>query len=194
MNALKPASFTALLLATSPAYAFDDNREGFILGFGVGFHNLKENYTSSGSNVSSRSEGGLATSFKIGGGITDQFALYYVRNASWFSAPYFDGVTTRDAAYTIGLSGIGASYFLAPSAPSGYFLAAIGAGDIATPFEKNSKADTGSAFMFGGGYEFQKNLMLEGTILTTNIQSTGLPPPVTLKSSSLQITINYLFY
>lgn len=135
----------------------------------------------------------MATSFKIGAGITDQFALYYVRNASWFSAPYFDGYTTRDATYTIGISGIGATYFLAPSAPSGYFLAAIGAGDIAVPFENNTKANTGGAFMFGGGYEFAKNLMIEATLLSTNIQDNS-SPPITLKSSSLQFTINYLFY
>jgi hypothetical protein len=193
MNTLKSVSLAAILFSATPALAFDDHRQGFILGFGAGFHTLKENFTSNGYNVGSRSEGGFATSFKIGGGITDQVALYFVRNASWFSAPYFNGVTTRDATYAIGLSGIGASYFLAPSAPSGYFLAAIGAGDIATPFENNTKPDTGSAFMFGGGYEFTKNLMIEGTLLTTHIQSTGLPP-VTLKSSSLQFTINYLFY
>jgi len=193
MKLLKSVSLAALLFAATPALAFDDQRQGFILGFGSGFHTLKENYSSSGSNDWSRSEGGLATSFKIGAGITDQVAVYYVRNASWFSAPYFDGVTTRDATYTIGISGIGASYFLAPSAPSGYFLAAIGVGDIAVPFESSTKSNTGGAFMFGGGYEFMKNLMIEGTILSTNIQDNS-SPPITLKSSSLQFTINYLFY
>ena len=193
MTILKSVSLAALLFSATPALAFDDNRQGFILGLGAGFHTLKENYTNNGNNVGSRSEGGIATSFKIGGGITDQVALYFVRNASWFSAPYYiNGVTTRDATYTIGLSGIGVSYFLTPSAPSGYFHAAIGVGDIATPFE-STKPDTGSAFMFGGGYEFTKNIMIEGTLLTTHIQDTSLPP-VTLKSSSLQFTINYLFY
>jgi hypothetical protein len=194
MKLFKSASLALLLSAAGSAFAFDDKRQGFILGFGAGFHNLRENFHSNGSSVSSKSEGGIATSFKIGGGITDQVALYYVRNASWFSAPYFNGVRTKDAVYTIGLSGIGASYFLSPTAPSGYFLASIGIGDISAPFEENTRADTGGALMFGGGYEFTKNLMIEGTLLTTNIENPDLVPPVTLKSSSLQVTINYLFY
>jgi hypothetical protein len=181
------------LYVATPAFAFDDNRQGFILGFGAGLHTIKEDFTGNGPAVSN-SKGGLATSFKIGGGLTDQFALYYVRNASWFKAAYFDGFTTRDITYTIGIGGLGATYFLAPTAPSGYFMGAIGVGDIAAPFESSIKANTGSAFMFGGGYEFTKNIMVEGAILTTKIQSSGLSPTVTLKSSSLQMTINYLFY
>jgi hypothetical protein len=193
MKLLKSASLAMIFFAAAPAFAFDDQRQGFILGFGAGFHTIRENYYVNGINVSSQSEGGLATSFKIGAGVTDQVALYYVRNASWFSAPYFDGYTTRDATYTVGISGIGVSYYLAPSAPSGYFLAAVGIGDIAAPFEDNTGTNNGGAFMFGGGYEFAKNLMIEGTLLSTNIKDNS-SPQTTLKSSSLQLTINYLFY
>jgi hypothetical protein len=189
-NQMKPfrsAVLIALLFSAAPALAFDDQRAGFILHLGAGFHTLHSNITNNGYNLDSKSETGLATSFKIGGGITDRILIYYVRNASWFSAPY--GNTGRTATYSIGLSGVGVSIFMAPSAPSGYFLAAVGAGDISTPFE-DATPDTGSAIMFGGGYEFRKNLMLEGTLLATSIPS-GY---VTLKSSSLQFTINYLFY
>jgi hypothetical protein len=193
MKQLKSLALAALFFASTPALAFDDQRQGFILGFGAGLQTIRENFSGNGYNDVSQSEGGLATSFKIGAGVTDQVALYYVRNASWFSAPYFDGYTTRDVTYTIGISGIGISYFLAPTAPSGYFLAAVGVGDIAVPFESNTGTNTGGAFMFGGGYEFAKNLMIEGTLLSTNIQDNS-SPPITLKSSSLQFTINYLFY
>ena len=189
MKLLRTVSLAAILVAATPAFAFDDQRQGFILGFGAGFHTIRENFYINGYNTGSQTKGGLATSFKIGAGVTDQVSLYYVRNASWFSAPYFDGFSTRDATYTVGISGIGTTYFLAPTAPSGYFLAAIGVGDIATPFE-DARTDTGGAIMFGGGYEFRKNLMMEGTILSTNIPGNG----TTLKSSSLQFTINYLFY
>lgn len=193
MKQIKIILLAVLFCAATPALAFDDQRQGFILSFGAGFHTLKKNFSRSGYNDVSQSKGGLATSFKIGAGLTDQVAVYYVRNASWFSAPYTDGVTTKDATYTIGISGIGATYFLAPSAPSGYFLAALGIGDIAAPFENNTQANTGGAFMFGGGYEFAKNLMLEATLLSTKIQDNS-SPAITLKSSSLQFTINYLFY
>jgi len=58
---------------------------------------------------------------------------------------------------------------LAPSAPSGYILGAFGVGDLSAPFE-NVNPDTGSAFMFGGGYEFNNNFMFEATLLKANIQ------------------------
>lgn len=192
-KALNSISFATLLFCATPAIAFDDNRQGFILGLGAGFHSTDIDFLYNGSNVGSESESGFATSFKIGGGLTDQFALYYVRNASWYSAPFFDGYTITDATYTIGLMGVGASYFLAPSAPSGYFMAAFGIGDISVPFESNVESDTGSAFMFGGGYEFKNHLMLEVTVLTTDIESAD-DSRYTLESSSFQFTLNYLFY
>ena len=71
-----------LVLSTTPTFAFDDERRGFLLGFGAGLHGIEEDFIVSGSNIGSQSKSGLATSFKIGGGITDQFTLYYVRNAS----------------------------------------------------------------------------------------------------------------
>jgi len=187
MKPLKSAVLITLLFTAAPALAFDDQRAGFILGLGAGLHTLRDHITTNGSNLASRSEAGLATSFKIGGGITDRILIYYVRNASWFSAPY--GNTGRNATYTIGLSGVGTTIFMAPSAPSGYFLAAVGAGEISTPFE-NATSNTGNALMLGGGYEYQKNLMFEGTLLATSIPSGN----VTLKSASLQFTINFLFY
>lgn len=192
MMAFKLFFFVAILFSATPALAFDDNRQGFILGLGAGLHSIGIDVLYDGSKIESQSESGIATSFKLGGGITDQFALYYVRNASWYSAPFSDGFRTKDATYTIGLSGIGASYFLAPSAPSGYFMAALGIGDISAPFE-NVRSDTGDAFMFGGGYEFKSHLMMEVTLLTTNIKSAD-DNRFKIKSSSFQFTLNYLFY
>jgi hypothetical protein len=172
---------------------FDDNRQGFILGLGAGFHNIDTDFNYDGSKFNSESKSGLATSFKIGWGITNQFALYYVRNASWYSAPYFNGYTTSDITYLAGISGIGGTFYLSPSAPSGYFLGAIGIGDLSAPFESNIKSDTGSAFMLGGGYEVSKHLQIEATLLSTDIDSAD-DSRLNLKSSSIQFTFNYLWY
>ena len=106
-KAFKSISFAAIFFSATPTLAFDDNRQGFILGLGAGFHSIDIDFLYNGSNVGSQSESGLATSFKIGGGLTDQFALYYVRNVSWYSAPYFDGYSITDATYTVGLTGVG---------------------------------------------------------------------------------------
>ena len=183
-----------LLLINIPvANAFDDSREGFVLGLGAGFHNFNEDFNYDGAKISSLSRNGLATSFKIGAGITDQVLLYYVRNASWFSAPYFNGITTSDITYTVGISGVGVTYYFSPSAPSSYILGAVGVGDISAPFEKGVAPDTGSALMFGGGYEVSEHVQLEATVLTTKITSQD-DSHLTLKSSSFQLTANYLWY
>lgn len=178
------------LVVSQAASAFDNNRQGFILGLGIGLHTIDLDYKSSGTTVQSNSESGIATSFKIGGGITNQFALYYVRNASWYNAPYAFG---SNATYTVGISGLGATYYFSPTAPSGYVLGAIGIGDIDAPFESNVEADTGDAFMIGGGYEVSKGVHLEATYLVTDLDSSDISS-LTLETSSIQFTVNYLWY
>jgi len=193
MRIIKPLLLSLIVLSNSPAFAFDNNRQGFILGFGAGFHTIDSDVIYNGYKLGSDSNSGIATSFKIGAGLTDQFALYYVRNASWYSAPYSDGFTTKDITYTMGIMGLGATYFLSPSAPSGYLLGAIGAGDLSAPFESGISSDTGSAFMLGAGYELNNHFMVEGTWQSTNIDSAD-DPLLSIESSSFQVTINYVFY
>lgn len=194
MKALE-STLLATLFASTPAFAFDDNRQGFILGLGGGFTMLKVGTYDSSGNTWSVPEYGLATSLKMGWGITDQVALYYVRNDSWYREYYCSNSSCepKQSTFTLGISGIGATYFMEPTAPCSYILAATGVGYSATPFESSNHRDTGHAFMFGGGYEYEKNFTIEGTILVTNYDS-GSTPAVNLKSSALQITLNYLFY
>jgi hypothetical protein len=101
---------TFILMISQVANAFDDDRQGFVFGLGVGFHSIDLDFNFNGSKTGSGSESGLSTSFKIGGGITSQFSLFYVRNASWYSAPYFNGNTTSNITYTVGISGIGGGH------------------------------------------------------------------------------------
>lgn len=190
MHNLKSALLAAILFASMQAYASEDDHQGFMLGFGAGFGPIKTDNLS--GSPGSTLKNSLATSLKIGAGITSRFALYYVRNNSWFRA-YPPGSATKEVTYTIGIKGLEAAYFLEPTAPSAYFLAAKGTGYISTPFKSGNQPDTGRAVMFGGGYEFEKNITIEGTLLTTRIDSISIPT-VNLKSSAIQITINYLYY
>jgi len=154
-------------------------------------NSIKNEYSLNGLNYQTEFKSGLATSFKIGAGITNQFALYFVRNASWFSTT--NAGVNKDATAVVGISGIGASYFFAPASPSGYMLAAIGGSDYALPLESNVTTRTGRAFMLGGGYEFSRHLMLEGTLLATSATDPNFTAFKT-QSSTLQITLNYMFY
>jgi len=193
MKFVKSLTVAVIFLSANPAFAFDDNREGFILGLGAGLHTIKNDYSLNGNSYLTESKSGLATSFKMGGGITNQFALYFVRNSSWFSTPVTNGTTTKDAHAVVGLSGVGATYYFEPAAPSGYMLAAVGGSDYAFPFESNITTKKGGAFMFGGGYEFDKHVMFEVTLLATSVADPGNSYDK-IQSSALQFTLNYMFY
>lgn len=193
MKFVKSLTVAAIFLSANPAFAFDDNREGFILGLGAGLHTIKNDYSLNGNSYLTESKSGLATSFKMGGGITNQFALYFVRNSSWFSTPVTNGTTTKDAHAVVGISGIGATYYFEPAAPSGYMLAALGGSDYAFPFESSITTKKGGAFMLGGGYEFDKHVMFEVTLLATSVADPDNSYDK-IQSSALQFTLNYMFY
>lgn len=182
-----------LLAGPQTVHGFDDSRHGLVLGLGAGLHTIDIDYYSGPSLIESDSRNGIATSFKFGGGITNRFALYYVRNASWYRAPFSGGSSSSDVLYTVGISGMGSTFFLRPSAPSVYLLAAIGTGDISAPLEDDVDTDTGRAFMLGGGYEFQRHWQFEGTLLVTDVDGTGVSG-LSVETSSVQLTLNYLWY
>lgn len=191
MKFIKSATLVAILLSATPALAFDDVREGFILGLGGGFHSIKNDYTINGASYQTESQSGLATSFKIGGGITNQFALYYVHNASWFTTTSVGLNKSTQAVVRMG--GIGATYYFEPTSPSGYMLGAIGGSEYAYPSDSNVTTRTGGAIMLGGGYEFAQHVMFEVTVLGTTVSDPTFTQFKT-QSSALQFTINYLLY
>jgi hypothetical protein len=70
------AVFSWVLLASDfqSAAAFDGNRKGFVLGYGMGVGVL-----------ASENLWGLHTNLKIGGGVTDRLLIYYSGHSSIFS-------------------------------------------------------------------------------------------------------------
>ncbi len=173
--------------------AFDDNRDGFFMAFGLGVHSLDNDFIYAGTELKSNSNSGLATSFKIGFGVTEQIALYYIRNASWYNDSYYDGYSATDTVYTVGINGLGMTYYFSSSSPSFYMMLATGIGDMFTPLETDPAYDSGSANLYGIGYEFSNHFTSELTLLKVDIESSE-DNQLSLESSSLQFTINYLFY
>jgi len=163
-----------ILVSTQSAYAFDGNRKGFFLGLGGGIHSTS--FESSTSDSSSKI--GFASSFKIGGGFTDNFVLYYVRNVSWYNDEY---------TFALGVAGVGASYFFNQSASSLYLHGGVGAGDLIAPLELDTiDAETGSGYLLGAGYQFGKRLSVEGTYMAVDVDVAEM--------SSIQLLVNYLWY
>ena len=183
MKKILLTTLLGLAVSLSSLQAFDDKREGFILSVGAGLSSVttdvKVNYNASADETSL----GFATSLKIGYGFTNQFSVYYVRNASWFG---YENDSAEDT-YVSGLSGVGANYYIEENSPM-YVMAAFGFGDFAN-FTENS-GDTGSAFMLGGGYEVYPHVQVEATYLVASVEEDSIE----LDTSAFQLTLNYQWY
>ena len=180
-----------IVSVSSQALAFDDKRQGFLVGVGIGYHYMNEEYSDGDSSMGTSETNGIATSYRIGVGITDQFALYYISNASWYSVR--TGSDKEIVNYAVSLSGIGASYYLSPDTPSIYLLVAAGDGELSSPFGSGPASGSGSAFMWGTGYEISEHLNIELTVLTADLDRKP-GRGVKVKSESRQLTINYIWY
>jgi len=166
-----------ILGSVQSAYAFDNNRKGFFVGVGGGIHSLSVEFNT-GFSTESESKTGFASTFKIGGGITDNFVLYYVRNASWYKDTY---------TFATGIAGLGAAYYFNHSAPSPYVHGGIGAGDVTAPFDSDVvKVETGTGALIGAGYQFSDRLSVEGTYMAVDVDVT--------ETSSFQLLVNILWY
>jgi len=167
-----------LLITSQQAFALDGTRKGFSISVGGGFHSIEvDSQESFFTTTEPLSESGIATSLKIGGGVNQNLSLYYIRNASWFDNEYV---------YVAGMSGIGATYHVRPTAPSLYFLASVGIADYAAPFTENIDVTTGTGYMFGLGYEFKPHWMIEGTYFISEYDDGDVTSP--------QLTLNYMWY
>lgn len=164
------ATVAAMVLSATAVHAFDGNRKGFILGGGIGpvvtSYTVEVDDDFFGNYTTDReSKFGLATDFRIGGGINEKFMLYYANRVSWFGVDdeMEDGVTI---AHGIGL--VGLSYYLEAAAPSVYFTGTVGISSWSAPFEEDS--DTWSGFGIGGGvgYEFARHWSVEGVLTWGN--------------------------
>jgi hypothetical protein len=155
----------AVLLATATVQAFDRDRKGFIIGLGggLGVTSFTQEANLNGHGVKSDRETdfSLATDFRIGGGISNQFMLYYENRVAWFRMASRTGT---DVTIADGVGLVGASYYFQTRAPSAYILGSVGTSSWMAPFESNSKAWTGLGLSGGFGYEFSPRISIEATI------------------------------
>jgi len=160
-----------IVVGSSDIYSFDGDgyRKGLIVGLGGGPHVTGGGF---GSAFPENGTAGLASSLKVGAGITDQFLLYF-----------FGDII--DSQRTVGLIGIGARYYLRPESKSVYFDIGLGTG---------TATGTGTAF-FGIGYELQKHLSIEyKTSLTYINVEFANGDGDTDGGITGMLTLNYLFY
>ena len=151
------------LCVSSFGLAFDNHRQGFIIGGigGIAVNHWREQEDPdideaywTGTNVA------IHTDFRIGGGFKgDKFMLYYWNTVNWFR---LNQGNVNDLTIN-GITGIGASYYFKPSARSLYINAGIGASSWVRGITDINTADRslGLGLMGGIGYEFARHWSVE---------------------------------
>jgi hypothetical protein len=185
-------ALVAILLGVSVSHAFDGNRRGFILGGGIG-----AGLTSFSQEVDSPIFGkletdrenkfALVTDFRLGGGFTEKFMLYYANKVAWFG---MDSAAGKSVTIAHGIGLVGASYYFNVAAPSMYLVGSIGLSSWSAPFESDSESWSGFGITGGVGYEFATHWSVEGTL---NWGNPG-KGEFTTNAFSVLVTVNGLAY
>ena len=169
-----------LFCFVTDALAWDGQRKGFILGFGLGpgltsFTQTVE-YKGMRETSDRENEFGLQTDFKIGYAPNNFLQIYWMSKVSWFIAH--------------GVAGLGISYYFKPESPSPYLTGGLGYSSWTTPFEVGAEAWYGPGLSVGVGYEFFRHWSAEVNL------SWGKPEEkffgISLNVLSVRFTVHYL--
>ena len=79
-------------IASPPVAAFDGQRTGFLLGLHGGLHSSDLDVDDD-TFLDDGGSSGLALAFRIGGGISDRFALYFLRDVQFDEDDALYGLT-----------------------------------------------------------------------------------------------------
>ena len=147
------AAIFCLSFPADQVYAFNGEREGFLIGGGAGPAYATVYYK---NRFQSRSETvSIQTSFIIGWGLSDQVTISYTGLQFWGNNGW------REVGFAL-LPSLEARYFLSPTAPA--FFGNLGFGP--TLYDNDSgewSLGAGLAPHFGFGYEFVRHLSAEIT-------------------------------
>ena len=191
------AAICAIVLSSSSAFAWDGSRKGFQLGGGLGIAAVmwEQEVEIWGLSFKSDTESdfALATDFKIGYAPTDQLAIYYFEKTGWFT---MTNILDDDVIVASGVSGVGASYYFAPEAPSFLLSGGLGFASWSLPFEDNGWEDTwyGFGLTAGVGYEFIPHLHAGLDFVWAQAQDNESGIDVTTNAYAFLLTINATGY
>ena len=176
-----------VVLFASRSFAFDGERRGFILGFGLGFGQT--------AGVNNDKKIGVITDFKIGHGFSNTTQIYWTAKSSFFTADDYSG---RSRTYLSGCGAIGVSQFLNQRAPSAYFAGGIGYSSFGKLESDYGDPDynLGIGFFSGFGYEFSPHWSLEIDLIagSPSIARYGYYTDVHLSIWTIKVSVNTLAY
>ncbi len=172
----------------------DDDRRGFMGGLGGGWYNntLAASVDTGYALVSGQDQlNGLVTAVRLGYAPSSRFLLQYLRYATWSSGAY-------GGTYIIGLTGLGATLYLRPTAPSFYLTAAVGLADVTDV--GTAQASPGRGWLIAVGFEEKPHLHFEGALMATRFSESGYDPytglymDVQMYGLATLFTVQYLWY
>jgi len=153
-----------LLSTTTALYSWDGERQGFILGGGLGYGLTSfKNTLSTGEE---REQGGaFMTELKIGYATNNQIAMYFTNKSSWFSRDAEETEIRGDDLILSSFTGGGMSYYFKPDTPSLFVSGGMG---VLSWREDRTGTHHGYGLFAGGGYEFAKHFSAELNVLHGN--------------------------
>lgn len=139
----------AAILYPSQGQALDGERQGFFIGLGAGAGSVDE---------FSADDLGFVTSFKIGGGPSNHVLVYGSNRVVYIYNTY------------LGMSALGASYFLRPSGSSLFFAGEVGLAANGSRTGLNG-SNSKVGFTLGIGYQLPLNLLIEADYMQASMES-----------------------
>lgn len=189
MKKYRPTILSLFLLLTLlfNSFAFDGNREGFVLGIGLGFSNLSYDLKQKTTSLSSdligysgnesresreNSSYNFASNFLIGYAVNNNWIIQWSSKVSWFGLEQSSNLnssryrlprpqgSSEPKTYMSAIAGIGVSYYFNEKSPSPFLSSVIlGFSNIAN-FEEG-KNNFGLGLSWGAGYEFASHWNLQ---------------------------------
>ncbi len=178
------------LAMVSTADAFDNQRKGFMLGFGLGpaLSAYRPTWWSEGLPEIAPA---LRTDFRIGFGPSETIQLYWMSKIDWFS---MDNLLGNSVTVASGVGGLGMTCFLKRAIPCLYLLGGIGFSSWSLPFESGSETWYGVGLTLGAGYQFRNHLAIEAGLTSGEPSKTveGLNPSASV--IAIGFTVNYIAF
>ncbi len=185
-----------IILFAKPLLLNGGERQGLIFGpsLGYGFASYPERmqYWSSAESSENFTNGGISTTWKMGYAPNNRLMIYY-------AAPtinFLKEVDSDKKIITIGLRGLGISYYLNEFHPSFYFDIGVGLAGWSFLFELQEDLDSYSGIggTLGVGYEFTHRWSVESNLSYNRFSFTRDNVDITANTLSCSIVMRYIFY
>ncbi|MFY0664551.1 MAG: outer membrane beta-barrel protein [Natronospirillum sp.] len=155
---LKKTLVVALVMASGFAHA---ERNKFVLAAGLGYSVNTFDVSLDSGELETEADNGLVTSFKIGGMINQQHAVYVARQTATVGFEVEGGNSFSGGRNS--LVGVGYTFYVNPTIGSPYVEVAAGFGSYNIEDGLLDLKSSGTAFLAGAGYEINKNFQVGAT-------------------------------